>query len=190
MKKRNGLGDVAYMVVEKVKKNLDHPQAVPLLMWVCSGALYGGGTPLGKLYDSTVDLLMERFPERKELAPLADWLPIDQNPEWAEKHIRRLLEKNASEDVKTKAKFGLAKILQNKDEESQPEAEKIFQSFADGTLKGFDFANQAKNQLSEMKIRGIGKPVPEIAGSDLDDKEFKLSDYKGKVVLIDFWGFW
>ena len=36
----------------------------------------------------------------------------------------------------------------------------------------------------------IGKPAPEIAGEDIDGKQFKLSDYRGKVVLLDFWGHW
>ena len=40
-----------------------------------------------------------------------------------------------------------------------------------------------------MNIRA-GKAAPEIKGPDLDGKEFKLSDYKGKVVLLDFWGHW
>jgi hypothetical protein len=35
-----------------------------------------------------------------------------------------------------------------------------------------------------------GKPAPEIEGTDLDGKSFKLSDYRGKVVLLDFWGHW
>jgi peroxiredoxin len=36
----------------------------------------------------------------------------------------------------------------------------------------------------------VGKHAPEIEGEDLDVKEFKLSDYRGKVVLLDFWGHW
>jgi hypothetical protein len=35
-----------------------------------------------------------------------------------------------------------------------------------------------------------GKTAPEIDGVDLDGKRFKLSDYRGKVVLLDFWGNW
>jgi hypothetical protein len=33
-------------------------------------------------------------------------------------------------------------------------------------------------------------PAPEIAGEDLDGVPFRLSDYRGKVVLLDFWGDW
>jgi len=36
----------------------------------------------------------------------------------------------------------------------------------------------------------VGNIVPEIDGADVDGKKFKLSDYRGKVVLLDFWGFW
>jgi hypothetical protein len=36
----------------------------------------------------------------------------------------------------------------------------------------------------------IGKVVPDIRAEDTDGKEFKLSDYRGKVVLLDFWGHW
>ena len=43
-----------------------------------------------------------------------------------------------------------------------------------------------------FEIRGLkpGQPAPEIAGEDIDGKPFKLSDYRGKVVLLDFWGHW
>lgn len=32
--------------------------------------------------------------------------------------------------------------------------------------------------------------VPEITGCDLDGETLKLSDYRGKVVLLNFWGDW
>jgi peroxiredoxin len=35
-----------------------------------------------------------------------------------------------------------------------------------------------------------GAPAPEIQGTDLDGKPMKLSDCKGKVVFLDFWGEW
>jgi peroxiredoxin len=36
----------------------------------------------------------------------------------------------------------------------------------------------------------IGNRAPEITGKDTSGKTFKLSEYKGKVVVVDFWGFW
>ena len=36
----------------------------------------------------------------------------------------------------------------------------------------------------------VGNRAPEITGKDTTGKTFKLSEYKGKVVVLDFWGFW
>lgn len=36
----------------------------------------------------------------------------------------------------------------------------------------------------------VGNSVPDIVGTDLDGIDFKLSDYKDKVVMISFWGQW
>ena len=35
--------------------------------------------------------------------------------------------------------------------------------------------------------RNAGKPAREIVGTDADGQTFKLSDYRGKVVLLEFW---
>ena len=36
----------------------------------------------------------------------------------------------------------------------------------------------------------IGNVAMEIDGEDIDGQRFKLSDYRGKVVVLDFWGNW
>ena len=51
-----------------------------------------------------------------------------------------------------------------------------------------DVAVQAAQSM--VRTLTIGKAAPEISGKDLDDAAFRLSDYRGKVVLIDFWGIW
>lgn len=35
-----------------------------------------------------------------------------------------------------------------------------------------------------------GDLIPEIEGHDIEGVDFKLSDYKGKVIMLDFWGDW
>jgi peroxiredoxin len=44
----------------------------------------------------------------------------------------------------------------------------------------------AGRELSEMRTLTIGRTAPEIAGADLDGKPMKLSEFRGKVVLLDF----
>jgi AhpC/TSA family len=46
---------------------------------------------------------------------------------------------------------------------------------------------KVKAELFEFRNLQVGKPAPDIEGEDQDGKRFKLSDYRGKVVLIDFW---
>ncbi len=36
----------------------------------------------------------------------------------------------------------------------------------------------------------VGQLAPEIEGEDIDGTRFKLSDYRGKIVVLDFWGDW
>ena len=35
-----------------------------------------------------------------------------------------------------------------------------------------------------------GAPAPEIAAIDLDGRPMTLSEYRGKVVVLTFWGYW
>lgn len=36
----------------------------------------------------------------------------------------------------------------------------------------------------------VGQPAPDVVGDDLDGVPFRLSDFRGKVILLDFWGDW
>jgi len=53
--------------------------------------------------------------------------------------------------------------------------------------EGATVGEKAQAELSEMRDLGAGKQAPEIEGEDQDGKRFKLGDYRGKVVLLDFW---
>ena len=52
------------------------------------------------------------------------------------------------------------------------------------------FAPRAEGMIFEQEHLQVGKAAPDIEGEDLDGVAFKLSDYKGKVVMLDFWGNW
>lgn len=47
-----------------------------------------------------------------------------------------------------------------------------------------------RTELVEKEHFAIGGTAPDIEGEDLDGVPFKLSDYKGKVLFVDFWGDW
>ncbi len=41
--------------------------------------------------------------------------------------------------------------------------------------------------MNKIRLVGIGKPAPPIEGEDIEGKPMKLSDFKGKVVVLNFW---
>lgn len=55
---------------------------------------------------------------------------------------------------------------------------------------GDTIADAASNSIFEVERLAIGMQVPDIVGEDIDGVSFKLSDYEGKVILLDFWGDW
>ncbi len=52
---------------------------------------------------------------------------------------------------------------------------------------GGTVGERAKSELYEIRNLSVGKVAPDIDGEDQDGKRFKLSDYRGKVVLLYFW---
>ena len=47
-----------------------------------------------------------------------------------------------------------------------------------------------QQQLDEMRALSVGQPAPEIELPNPDGRIVKLSDLRGKYVLIDFWAAW
>jgi thiol-disulfide isomerase/thioredoxin len=51
-------------------------------------------------------------------------------------------------------------------------------------------ADVAGSELDELRHLSVGKVGPEIEGESVDGKGLKLSDYRGKVVVLNFWASW
>jgi hypothetical protein len=68
--------------------------------------------------------------------------------------------------------------------------ERAAEEYGDVKLPGGDTAaERARAALFEIRNLSVGREAPDIEGEDQDGKRFKLSDYRGKVVLLDFWSY-
>lgn len=60
----------------------------------------------------------------------------------------------------------------------------------DAKLKDSQYALAVKGILNNSLALGIGKMAPDFVQRDIDNKNVALSEYKGKFVLLEFWGSW
>ncbi|SMD05292.1 TlpA disulfide reductase family protein [Pedobacter africanus] len=57
-------------------------------------------------------------------------------------------------------------------------------------LKASSLGQQFQQQITSWKVLGIGQQAHDFSQNDVDGKPVKLSDFKGKYVLLDFWASW
>ena len=101
--------------------------------------------------------------------------------------------------ARAEAGYCLAKVLQYKDAKANEEEivrllEQAVKNCKDVTgvfpFMDISLSEVASNDLFELEHLQIGCKAPDILGEDLGGSSFKLSDYREKVVLLDFWGHW
>jgi len=173
-------------VLELAQKNAKEPFAVDALVWVVQNAP-------GNATKEALEILAKDHIQDKRMGAVAANLAESGSPN-AEKLLRAILEKNSDHNAQAQACFALASFLKQKSEEALSTDTKEAEKYFDLTVTKYgdiaELVEAAKSALFEIRNLGLGKTAPEIEGEDIDGKKFKLTDYRGKVVLIDFWGNW
>ncbi|MDR6785384.1 peroxiredoxin [Pedobacter africanus] len=57
-------------------------------------------------------------------------------------------------------------------------------------LRNSSIGQQLQKQILSGKTFAIGQPAPDFTQNDVNGKPVKLSDFRGKYVLVDFWASW
>ena len=63
----------------------------------------------------------------------------------------------------------------------------VEQEFADLKYRDRTLSDLIRQPLNVLRHLRVGKPAMDIKFPDTDGEEFKLSDYRGKIVMLDFW---
>jgi peroxiredoxin len=188
-------GPCATKMMQLVQANLDKPDVVKAVSWLVTGA---ANFPEGQ---EALKMLGTTFADRQGIAEAVKQLEYHGLP--AEPVLKAVIEKNTHREEKAAALYALGAIhFKNFDasadrdsgEASKNKALECFQQlntdYADVTIQGFKLADFAAKMLFEMTNLQVGCEAPEIEGKDADGISLKLSDYRGKHVIVIFWGGW
>jgi thiol-disulfide isomerase/thioredoxin len=114
--------------------------------------------------------------------------------------LELMLKENPDTNVQARACFTLATMMKNQANETGDNQaannaarlfERVFNDYGQvAESGGMRLADRAIPELFELRRLGVGRIAPEIEGEDLNGRKMKLSDYRGKVVVLNFWGTW
>jgi beta-lactamase regulating signal transducer with metallopeptidase domain/thiol-disulfide isomerase/thioredoxin len=191
------------IVFARVKRNPGHPDAAKLLASVvCAMAIDDfDGNKAPPEFTEAAELIVNRYADSADVRNFCEELgSFAPSPAWAapfERHLRIILEKNQHREVRAAASYALASVVALAGKSRQSEAERLYAEAIqkyDGSEKYFFdhiekmWSKRASAILFELGL--VGKPAPAIEGMALDGRPLKLSEYRGKVVLLTFWATW
>jgi len=162
------------------------------------------GKGFGPMTGKVLKNLTQNHVEAKEIGQLlqiASQIEGDETTAF----LKAVAEKAKDDGVKGRATLALADAAAKKAEDSKATkderaaAEKqakegydrVVKDFGDvGGGRGKKLGEQAKDGLYKLEKLTVGKAAPDSECENLDGKKMKLSDFKGKVVVLDIWATW
>lgn len=188
-------GPYATKMLKLVQANLDQPDVVKGVNWLVTGA---AGFPEGQ---EALKMLGTTFADRAGIAEAVKQLEYHGLP--AEPVLKTVIEKNTHRDEKAAALYALGAIhFKNFDASADRDSaaaskskalecfQQLYADYEDVTIQGFKLSDSVAKMFFEMTSLQVGCEAPEIEGKDAEGVNFKLSDYRGKYVIVIFWGGW
>ena len=164
--------------------NADDAAAYDALVWVMSN-------DQGKIASKAVPAIVANHIDNPKIGQLCKRLSRSSSPA-VKKLMQAVIESSTNVDAKGQATYALAKAMIGRSGKGSKKAEVLLQSVIDDYNKvdNGSLAKTATRDLFEIQHLSIGCEAPAITQEDIDGVEFSLVDYRGKVVVLDFWGDW
>lgn len=111
-----------------------------------------------------------------------------------ESYLRSILDSDQENSLKGTAGLVLVNAMASEDQQSlQAEmlelAEVVVAKFGTERFRASTIQDILTPVIDSAKL-AVGGIAPDITGSDAKGETFRLSDYRGKVVMLDFWADW
>ena len=188
MAKYPDAGVTAEAMLMLVQNQPKSKEALTAAKWILRNSRSAPSDEVVKLIDA--HCMDEGF---KDLALACLYTPSEKTGEV----LKKAIEENPHVAAKAAAAYALSYKLgrvREPNEEQKKQRRKyldlVVEHGGDLKLGQTSIAERAKGAIFEMENLQIGKVAPDIKGEDVEGVEFSLADYRGKVVVIDFWGDW
>jgi thiol-disulfide isomerase/thioredoxin len=161
------------------------PEALPYWAWLVEN----GSIVDPKAGDRAVERIFADHLADPGLAPAAKALGRAAGVRGAERTIpelTRIIDASIHPAVRAEALFQRALLRR---QAGSPDARKDFERAA-VEAPDSPAGKKATEQLAASVPLAIGVRAPELDGQTLASSAVKLSSFKGRVVLVDFWGMW
>ncbi len=167
----------------EVGKRFDDDDAVRLLGWA---AVQGGDRALTREVVAWVEEHHLESPALTALLERADVIARHLGQQRGPAFLAKVIATSPHDVVKAWSYYWQSVALKRRD----PATSEALRKRAASLAEGHWLADKILAPEFRRARLQVGMVAPDIAGEDLDGARFQLSDYRGKVVVLDFWGFW
>ena len=145
---------------------------------------------------AALDLIFTNHLDSERMEQMCFRMLYARGDDAARERLEMVIDNTPHKKIKAVATYCLASFLRlnAKDDGNKEEymslLRKVSDEYSDIEFRGRPISKMAEGAIFEIENLKIGEPVPDIVGEDLNGESFKLSDYRGKIVMLDFWGNW
>lgn len=186
----------AAIYVEKLVELSDEvagePAASEALAWACRVAATSQ-RPAG--FEDVMERLNKMDPDAPQMRQIASALALLQGNKEAVDFLRKLRQTSKDRELRGVANLCLAGAMARLDiDQYRPEIVETLQivmkDYADVELQGMPLSESSESQSFAYKHLAVGTRGANIRGEDFAGEPFELEEYRGKVVVLDFWADW
>lgn len=188
------------------EKNPQDASAIESLLFAMQTS--GGANGKSGIYQQALKMVRSGYLDSPNIKKMFSML-AHSNDEESIQTLKEVIAKHPDRKVQAQACKKLASGLENAAQQAtmiqnNPEMRKNFEAQVDKNFVEKLLLNAEKNKKEAAELTklvqdkysdifpnlSVGQPAPEVVNKDLDGKTVKLSDLKGRVVVLDIWATW